>query len=143
MTEPRIVVAIDPGSSKCGVAIVEFPPPRILHRGIVPTDRLVVDMSALLRTHPSIATLIIGSGTQSRVLARAIRAAFPGIEHQIVDEYGSSRRARQRYCNEIPAKGWRKLLPPGMRSPEEPYDDWVAVLLAEDFLMRTSTSSPE
>ena len=141
MTDVRTVISVDPGSSKCGIAVVESPSLQVVHRDIVPTDRLVVEIGLQLRSNPSIETLIIGSGTRSRVLARALRDAFPDIPPLVVDEHGSSRRARQRYCREIPAKGWRKLLPEGMRSPEGPYDDWVAVLLAEDYL-RAETHCP-
>ena len=146
MSEQRLVVSIDPGASKCGVAVVAFPPLSVVHRGIVPTDSLVADVGRQLSANPSIATLIIGSGTHSRVLSSALKDAFPHIEHLVVDEHSSSRRARARYCIEIPAKGWRKLLPPGMRSPEGPYDDWVAVLLAEDYLAHghdSESCSPE
>ena len=132
----HMVLAVDPGSSKCGLALVVNDPLEVMDRAIVPTENLVVAVGARLRANPSIETMIIGSGTKSRVLVRALRDVFPRITHIVVDEHGSSQRARLRYCREIPAKGWRKLLPPGMRSPEQSYDDWVAVLLADEYFAK-------
>jgi hypothetical protein len=48
-----------------------------------------------------------------------------------VDESHTSEQARRRYVNEKPAHGWRRLLPKALRTPETPYDDYVAILLAE------------
>ena len=33
-----------------------------------------------------------------------------------------------------PPRGWRRLLPVSMQMPPEPYDDYVAVILAQRFL---------
>jgi hypothetical protein len=55
---------------------------------------------------------------------------------ETVDEYNTSARARLRFVSENPAPGWRRLLPPGLRSPEVPYDDYAAILLAEDYFSK-------
>ena len=44
-------------------------------------------------------------------------------------------RARlMRFLRAHPERGWKRLLPPGLRSPDRPYDDFVAVILAERYL---------
>ncbi len=137
MTEvvlPQTVLAVDPGSAKCGVAVVFAGPPICcLHRAVVETERLVVAVADALRRFPAISLMLVGGGTGSVRLRRALQAAFPQVPLQIVDEHGSSARARGRFLAQIPAPGWRRLLPPGLRAPERPYDDFVAQLLAEEY----------
>jgi hypothetical protein len=73
-------------------------------------------------------------------LTSAIRAAYVGLPLDIVDEFQTSMLARARFCIENPARGWRKLLPCGLRTPEQPYDDYVAVILAERWLQSQTKS---
>lgn len=131
-TPSGIVLAIDPGTVKCGMALVSRSPVAVLDRRIVAKDELVEAARRLLSDQP--AEIVIGAGTSSEGLARELRLAFPDLPIHIVDERDTSRLARERYCREVPAHGWRRLLPAGLRFPEEPYDDFVAVILAEEFL---------
>ena len=128
------VLAIDPGRVKCGLAVVSGLPIRRLRLSVVETERLVVEAAAALRQFPQISRMLIGGGTGGAVLRRALSAAFPDVPLQVVDEHGSSARARRRFIAEIPGPGWRRFLPPGMRVPERPYDDFVSLLLAEEYL---------
>ena len=128
------MVAIDPGLAKCGLAVVSGPEiifPR--HMAIVETDRLVAELAAVLMRFPEARHLLIGGGTGSAPLRRALRAAFPTSQLTTVNEEKSSERGRQLFLSENSAQGWRKLIPKGLRSPERPYDDYVALLLAEDY----------
>lgn len=139
---PETVLSVDPGSMKCGVAVISGPDIRRLHLAVVDSARLVVEVAALLRRFPQIARLLIGGGTGSATLRRALQSSFPTLPLQVVDEYGSSQRARQRFVAEIPGPGWRRFLPPGWRVPERPYDDFVALLLAEDYFLRNPGTMP-
>jgi RNase H-fold protein (predicted Holliday junction resolvase) len=128
------VVAIDPGRSKCGLTFVEKSNTTHVERSIVPTERLIASLSILLRQHPEVTVILIGSGTGSATLARAIREALPMHQLIVVDEKGTSIIARQRYLEDNPPKGWMRFLPRGLRTPPEPYDDYAALLLAERYL---------
>lgn len=134
-----LLLAIDPGRAKCGLAVVRRPEnpgdaPRCLERDIVETVRLTLAVADILRRRPEIGRFLLGNATHSAVLRRALAQAFPEIPLDLVEEHGTSMRARVRYVQENPAYGWRRLLPPGLRSPEVPYDDYAALLLAEDYL---------
>lgn len=64
--------------------------------------------------------------------------AMPGfspslIEVFLVDEHLTSVEARRRYLADHPGRGLSRLLPAGLRTPDRPYDDYVAVILAERF----------
>jgi RNase H-fold protein (predicted Holliday junction resolvase) len=138
-TEPgRNVIAIDPGNVKCGLVYLEIGGKTTVERAVVPSDHLVVSLSKLLRDHPSVSVIVIGSGTGSGTLSRAIRSSFPEKTVVLVDEKGTSLLARARYFQENPPRGWRRLLPIGMQLPQEPYDDYAALLLAERYLVSTS-----
>lgn len=143
--ENETVLAVDPGRAKCGVAVVAGPVIQRLAMSVVETERLVVEVAALLRRFPAVSRLLIGGGTGSATLRRALQEMFPQIPLEVVDEHGSSERARARYVREIPGPGWRRLLPPGLRVPEHPYDDYVALLLAEEYFARGGgfSGSPE
>lgn len=130
------VLAIDPGSVKCGLAVVSAPPLNRLKLAVVDRARLTVEVGEALRSFPQISRLLIGSGTGSGDLRRTVQQIFPQIVLETVDEHGSSERARRRFVREIPPAGLRKLLPPGLRTPERPYDDYVALLLAEEYFTR-------
>lgn len=135
-----LLLAIDPGSAKCGLALVASPPPRVVERRVVAADHLVEQAGVLAGANPGI-EIVIGRGTGSQVLVDSLRAALPGVVIYVVDEHETSRRARERYCRENPATGLRRLLPAGLRYPEEPYDDYVAIILAEDFLSQQEAVS--
>ncbi len=134
---PTILLAIDPGRAKCGLAVVQgSDPPRCLERQVVETERLTLAVGEILRRRPDIARLLLGDATYSAILRRTLAEAFPQIPLEIVDEFNTSVRAKARFVAENPAPGWRRLLPPAMRSPEVPYDDYAALLLAEDYFSK-------
>jgi RNase H-fold protein (predicted Holliday junction resolvase) len=138
------LLAVDPGRAKCGLAVVAGPSeeaggnatPQCLERAVVATERLTLAVGEILRRRPGILKVLIGGGTNSATLRRALETTFPQISLLTVDEYNTSARARQRFVQENPAPGWRRLLPPGLRSPEVPYDDYAAILLAEDYFSK-------
>ena len=131
------VLAIDPGRAKCGLAVMAGPQNlRCLERQVVVTERLTLAVGEILRRRPEIERFLLGNATHSATLRRALADTFPQIPLEVVDEHNTSVRAKARYVQDNPAPGWRRLLPPGMRSPEVPYDDYAAILLAEDYFLK-------
>lgn len=134
----RIALAIDPGSSKCGVAVVSQShagDTTILHRAVVSSDELVAAIGELRDAHaPDL--LVIGSGTGSRELTRQLREEWPSLSILAVDERNTTQMARERYWLHHGRRGWRLLLPSSMQVPPEPVDDFAAVILAERALQR-------
>lgn len=128
------VLAIDPGLSKCGVAVVSRDE-GVLVRMVVGTSQLKEALQRLENEfNPQ--TVIIGSGTGSRRIAEMADALTAPV--CLVDERCSTQDARWRYFKENPPKGLRRLIPRGMLLPPEPYDDYAAILLAEAFLAADS-----
>ena len=137
MSTSLMLLAIDPGRAKCGLAVVQGPGPILcLERKIVETERLIMAVGETLKRRPEVQQVLLGNATHSATLRKALAAAFPAIPLELVDEWNTSVRAKARYVADNPAPGWRRLLPAGMRSPEVPYDDYAALLLAEDYFAK-------
>jgi hypothetical protein len=80
---------------------------------------------------------VVGNGTGSREMAQRVSAAVRPLEVVLVQEHRTSELARARYLAEHPPRGWRRLIPRGLRTPDEPYDDLVAVILGENWWAAT------
>jgi len=133
----RTVLAIDPGSSKCGMALVsrdEGSDVKILWRAITPRDQVLQAIDTALKL-VDFKTVVIGGGTTSRDLVGSIRDACPGLGLLVIDEKDTTLQARERYWEHMPRSGWRRLVPASLQVPPEPVDDFVAVILAERVLL--------
>lgn len=116
----RWIAAFDPGRN-VGYALVDGD--GRLHRRTV----LALDDVATLEL-PAHAEVVIGGGTGRRALREALRAR--GLEPREVDERDTSLQARELWRREVPPRGLARLLPPGLRAPPEPIDDYAAWAIA-------------
>ncbi len=136
MTAPEFLngtraLGIDPGSSKCGLAVVQSDG-EILFTNIIDSSELITNVQQLiLNWNPDI--VLLGNGTGSKTKAAQLAASIPDIKLLIVDESYTSEAARARYLKANPAKGFQRLVPPTLRSPDKPYDDYVAIILCERY----------
>ncbi|MHB1001606.1 MAG: pre-16S rRNA-processing nuclease YqgF [Armatimonadota bacterium] len=130
----KIILSIDPGRDKCGLAVVTDT--GILHQSIIPRDQTSCIVSDLINQYsPDI--IITGNGTGSQSMCREL-GSLTDIPIEIVDEAYSSMKARIRFFKCNPPKGLRRLLPMSLLTPDHPYDDYVAVLLAEAYMKDSS-----
>ncbi len=137
MGSQPVILAVDPGRDKCGVAVVTLVsagPDRseAKFRDVVAVDELPALLAELVaRFRPS--AVVVGNGTNSAEITRAAEDAT-GIRVQVVDEKFSTIAARRRFFEENPPRGWRRLIPLSLQNPSLPYDDYVAVILAEEYM---------
>jgi len=125
------VLGLDPGTRKCGFAVVtalDAPP---LSLGIVPIETLAERLAEVLAATP-VELAAIGRGTNAAVVADVARAL--GLAVELVDERETSLLARARFFRDHPPRGWRRMVPRGMLLPDRPIDDYAALLIAERFL---------
>lgn len=132
----RTILAIDPGTSKCGLALVRRNTDskiELIWRKIAPLESLVevVDQTT---SETKIDLLVIGSGTGSRRIIESLRENRAGLNILVVDEKDTSLQARERYWEHHPRRGLRRLLPATLQVPPDPVDDFVALILAERVL---------
>lgn len=129
-----LVLAIDPGREKCGLAVVH----RIqglIDKTIIATADLSQAVSGLATTH-NLTTIVIGDGTTTQTAQTALAAITvngQSLDIIAVNEYRSTDEARVRYWQSHPPQGLKRLLPTGMLVPPVPVDDFVALILAERY----------
>ena len=122
------ILGIDPGSVKCGLGIVEVEGGSVLHHEIVARAELHAAVQRLQSDH-AVTRIALGSGTEAKTVQADI--AEVGIPIDLVNEYGTTLAARARYFQAKPPRGWKRFIPRGLLVPEEPIDDWAAVIIAE------------
>ena len=127
------LVAIDPGRSKCGLALCDGAGQELLAAGVLPAQACLEQIqrwSAAQQCH----TVLLGDGTGSAPWRQRL-APLP-LALTLVPEAGTTLAARRRYWQLEPPQGWRRLLPEGLRLPPRDIDDVVAQLLLERHLGR-------
>jgi RNase H-fold protein (predicted Holliday junction resolvase) len=137
MTErPDVVVAVDPGRSKCGVAAVSADG-EVLSLATAAADQVGLTAAALAHTYNA-STIVLGASTGAPRAWELIHAADPALSIVEIEEDMSTLEARDRYWQENPPGCLTRFIPAGLRTPPEPIDDWAAVVLAERFLAKRS-----
>lgn len=126
------VLGIDPGTRKCGYAIVVQAGAPPLAMGIELTENLAERVESLLRAYAP-GAIALGAGTNGAIVA--VLLARTGLPIHVTDEAATTLRARARYFADHPPRGWRKFVPRGMLLPPRPIDDYAAVLIAERFML--------
>ncbi len=126
-----MILGIDPGKDKCGLALVGLD--RKLHlRSVVASSDLLRQLNRLVEEF-QVATVAIGNQTTSKYWQEQLLANFPSLRVVSVPEENSSQQARLRYWQFNPPRGLQRLIPIGMRVPPAAYDDVVAVILVERY----------
>jgi len=127
-----VVIGVDPGSDKCGLAAVRATG-EILHLSVVPCAELAAELMALREQTPA-EILVIGDRTGSAAIARVVREACPDARVEMVNEHNSTLRARDLYWQHNPPSLLARLIPQSFRVPPGPIDDYAAAVLALDWL---------
>jgi RNase H-fold protein (predicted Holliday junction resolvase) len=133
---PKTVLSIDPGTSKCGMALVQRSEDgsiKLLWHDVVPADAVIVKLHEAYIVE-EFHLVIIGDSTGSKKVKTDLRRHLPSMGILVIDEKETTIQARERYWEYNPRKGWRKLLPATLQVPPEAYDDYAALVLAERVL---------
>lgn len=128
---PAPVLGLDPGTRKCGYALLTCLGAKPLTLGIAPLEGLGERLRELLAATP-VTIAAIGRGTNAAAVAEIARTL--GLQVELVDERETTLLARARYFDDPPPRGWRRLIPRGMLLPGRPIDDYAALLIAERYL---------
>ena len=126
-----VIISIDPGKAKCGIAVVNSSG-EVLKRKVVSTTIIVETLSEFINKY-SAEKFLIGSGTFSKTVKKMITDLLPNITIEVVDEKHSTEVARKLYFKEYPPKGIFKIIPLGLQIPPVPYDDFAAIVLAKKY----------
>lgn len=134
----KTLLSIDPGTSKCGLALVHRDEEGVLQlvwHNIVPTENLPVELHVAMEVQ-TYSLIVVGSGTHSRQVQQSVRNTLPSMGILVIDEKDTTLQARERYWEHNPRRGWRKLLPSSLQVPPVPIDDFAALVLAERVLLQ-------
>ena len=104
------MVAIDPGRAKCGLVLVDVNRRLVLAGGVEPADQVNTVLQRWCRDEAGVNRILLGNGTSSADWQSRLQAMAP-IE--LVEEAGTTLRARDRYWQLWPPRGWRRWIPPG------------------------------
>jgi RNase H-fold protein (predicted Holliday junction resolvase) len=126
------ILAIDPGRDKAGFALFDEQG-SVVESGIAAVGELRDRLRALVNGR-AVKALALGRGTNSAALAAQLLDL--DIPVHLVDEYETSREARELYFEDHPPRGWRRLIPLGLQLPPRPIDDYAAILIGRRFLAR-------
>ena len=126
-----MILAIDPGRDKCGLALLDDDQ-KIHRQEIIPTAGLGLYLTRLMGQY-SISRFILGNGTYSAKIEEQLKE-IAELPVYLVEESGTTFLAEERYRKEHLARGWRCLFAFIKWRPDRPVDDYVAVILAERFL---------
>ncbi|MBO8127179.1 MAG: Holliday junction resolvase RuvX [Firmicutes bacterium] len=128
------ILALDPGTDKLGIAVLTDSK-EVLFRAVVARSQLTERFGELVgKYNPNVVVLGSGTGSESFKEELKRRKLVPeDCKIVLVDEYRTSEAARRQYLAEH-RSGWRKLIPLGLQTPPEPYDDYVAVILGQRYL---------
>ena len=131
MPEEEIIIAIDPGTKKCGYAVADSNL-SILQREVISTGKIVETITDSLNIY-KIDKIILGNGTNYKNIEESLKNHFSKLKIVLIEEKFSTLEARKKYFEVHPPRGIFKLIPLSLRVPPCCYDDFVAVLLAEKY----------
>jgi hypothetical protein len=133
--------ALDPGSQKCGLVRTDV-------SGLGLSDLLICspreawDWLQHWQQQAPLQGVVLGDGTASGPWQEAMAQLQPAVPFLLQPEAGSTLAARDRYWEFLPARGWQKFLPRGLRLPPRPVDDLAALVLLEAYLGRRFKTLP-
>ena len=121
-------IGLDPGRSKCGLVRSEQTTGQIEVAAVLSPEECFKQIG-IWQERPGIEGVVLGDGTGSKNWQRQLSDL--GLVIHVIPEAGTTLAARARYWQLEPPRGWRRLLPEGLRLPPRDYDDVVAQLLLE------------
>lgn len=130
----KIVLSIDPGNKKCGIAVVDSQL-KFIAGEVIGKEKLLNKVKIYLDRY-KIKNILIGSGTNSENIFDIIKEKFPNLILIKVVEKDTTMQARKRYFEYYPPAGLLKILPISLRVPPRPYDDFAAFVIAERFFQK-------
>ena len=124
-------ISIDPGKYKCGLIFADFKSKRVLKAIVIESRYLVQHIKTFIENDRNIKVLI-GNGTTSNYHVKSL--SFLGNNLTIVEEKNTTVRAKQRYFEIFPIRGFQRFLPRDIFLLNINLDAISALIILEDFL---------
>lgn len=130
------VLAVDPGTGKCGLAVVGREH-GCLQRMIVNREDLLTQVRQCLESFP-VERVLVGGATGSKPVVQELKQHL-SVPIEVVNEFRTTERARGRYFKDHPPRGFWRLVPLGLQTPAVAIDDYAAIVMAEDWFSGKET----
>ena len=124
------LISIDPGKCKCGLVLAELSEKKI-HEAIILKSELLEDYVRNLNTIENISKIVVGNGTTNR----KIREKLGFFKKEIIsfEEKNTTFRAKERYFELFPIKGFKNLVPKEFFILNKNLDAVSALIILEDY----------
>jgi RNase H-fold protein (predicted Holliday junction resolvase) len=132
------LAGLDPGRSKCGLVRTDAACRQVVEACVLSPEACWERLLHWCR-QGLVSGLVLGDGTGSKEWRSRLTDRLP---LHLIDERHTTLEARRRYWRLEPARGWRRLLPEGLRQPPRDWDDVVAQVLLERWLGHTLKRPP-
>jgi len=134
MSSEKMILGVDPGRSKTGLALVTGTG-EVLKTQVALMTEFAEELQVFL-ADVSIDTIVLGNGTTSQAMTDTLKKLLPGLAINVVEESYSTEEARKLYWELHPPRGLKRLLPLGLQVPPENLDGLAAVVLVRRFIGR-------
>jgi len=124
------VITIDPGKSKCGLVLAEISEKKV-HQAIIVKSELIGDYVRNLNNVEDISKIIVGNGTKNSEIVQKLD--FLKKEIIIFEEKNTTFRAKARYFELFPIRGWKFLIPREVFILNKNLDAISALIILEDY----------
>ena len=125
-----LVIAIDPGISKCGVIVADIKEKKAYEALVMKSHLLLKYVKNKYKKEKRLQVLI-GNGTTSKNYIKDLSQFAPDLI--IADEKNSTYRAKQRYFEIFPLRGIRCFLPREIFILNKNLDALAALIIMEDY----------
>lgn len=131
-----MILAVDPGSIKSGMAIV-CEDGSLVWKKVIRTEDFEKEIQELLDKY-TVSVVVMGNGTHHKKMQRRAEDFFKSkgknINIELVDEKYTTEMGEAWYKRDHPATGWQRFIPEGFRSIPVPVDDYVAWIIGSIYL---------
>ncbi|MCK4257790.1 MAG: resolvase [Halanaerobiales bacterium] len=128
-----MILAIDPGKDKTGIAIYDSSSKRVIYHAVVLTEEFIERFKGWSEKF-ALQKIILGNGTLSKEFQNKLKLSGSKYPLVLIDESFSTLEGRKLFFEIYPPRGLRRLLPISMQTPSRPFDDLVAVILLKRYL---------
>lgn len=133
-----MILAIDPGSEKTGIAVVNHDGSLVV-KAIVPTPDLADHVEQLYQQYGFI-HVVMGDGTNHKHLQPVIEEWIANnhskVSFSLINEKYTTVEGRKLYFQYTPRRGWRRFVPLSLQYPPEPVDDFVAWIIGKRYIQQ-------
>ena len=124
------VISIDPGISKCGIIVADVKEKKVYEAFVIDSDFLLNYVKRKYKEENSI-QFLIGNGTSSEIHIENLNQFLPNLI--IAAEKNSTYRAKQRYFEIFPLRGFQYFLPREVFILNKNLDALAALIIMEEY----------